>query len=113
MPRLLKVSFAPSPRPRMSTSEYPARYLDGILDLSVLDGFEPQLGAIPAFTLLQLACLGVLWFVKSSGVGILFPVFIAMLVPIRLLAARFFTTEHLAALDAEEEPEEEETHWAV
>jgi mannitol/fructose-specific phosphotransferase system IIA component (Ntr-type) len=68
---------------------------------------------IHAFTLLQLACLGVLWFVKSSGFGILFPVFIALLVPVRILAGRFFSTEHLAALDAEEEPEEEETHWAA
>jgi mannitol/fructose-specific phosphotransferase system IIA component (Ntr-type) len=67
---------------------------------------------IHAFTLIQLACLGVLWFVKSSGIGILFPVFIALLVPVRLLAGRFFTTKHMAALDAEEEPEEEETHWA-
>ncbi len=67
---------------------------------------------IHAFTLLQLACLGVLWFVKSSGIGILFPVFIALLVPVRLLAGRFFATEHLAALDAEEEPEEEQTDWA-
>lgn len=68
---------------------------------------------IHAFTVLQLTCLGVLWFVKSSALGILFPVFIAFLVPVRLLAGRFFSTEHLAALDAEEEPEEEETHWAA
>lgn len=65
-----------------------------------------------AFTLLQVACLGILWVVKSSSIGILFPVFIALLVPVRLLAGRYFTGEHLAALDAEEEPEEEETHWA-
>ena len=26
---------------------------------------------------------------------------------------RFFAADHLAALDAEEEPEEEETHWAA
>ena len=68
---------------------------------------------IHAFTLLQLSCLGVLWFVKSSGLGILFPVFIALLVPVRLLAGRLFSTEHLDALDAEEEPEEEATHWAA
>jgi len=67
---------------------------------------------IHAFTLLQLACLGTLWFVKTSGIGILFPVFIALLVPVRLLAGRLFAPEHLFALDAEEEPEEEETHWA-
>jgi len=65
-----------------------------------------------AFTLLQLAGLGVLWFVKSSGIGILFPVFIAALVPVRMLADKLFTAEHLAALDAEEDPEEEETDWA-
>ena len=68
---------------------------------------------IHAFTLLQFCCLSVLWFVKSSHLGILFPVFIGLLVPIRIAAERFFSSEHLAALDAEEEPEEEETHWAV
>ena len=66
-----------------------------------------------AFTLLQLVCLAVLWVVKSSALGILFPIFIALLVPVRLLANRFFKPEYLAALDAEEEPEEEETHWAA
>ena len=70
-------------------------------------------GALHKFTLLQVACLGILWMVKSSDMGILFPVFIALLVPVRLFAGRFFKAEHLAALDAEEEPEEEETHWAA
>ncbi len=68
---------------------------------------------IHKFTLLQVICLGILWFVKSSAIGILFPLFIALLVPVRLLAGRFFLPEHLAVLDAEEEPEEEETHWAA
>lgn len=68
---------------------------------------------IHLFTALQLACLSVLWVVKSSTIGILFPVFIALLVPVRQLAGRFFSAEHLAALDAEEEPEEESTHWAA
>jgi mannitol/fructose-specific phosphotransferase system IIA component (Ntr-type) len=68
---------------------------------------------IHAFTLLQVVCLVVLWFVKSSPkIGILFPVFIALLVPVRLLAGKLFEPKHLEALDAEEEPEEEETHWA-
>ena len=65
------------------------------------------LRTIHAFTFLQLACLGILWFVKSSEIGILFPIFIALLVPVRLLAGRYFAADHLAALDAEEEPEEE------
>jgi len=50
---------------------------------------------IHAFTLLQVVCLSVLWFVKSSLIGILFPVFIALLVPVRLLAGRFFTANSL------------------
>ena len=68
---------------------------------------------IHAFTALQVMCLAILWIVKSSVIGILFPIFIALLVPIRMLAAKYFSAEHLAALDADEEPEEEETHWSV
>jgi hypothetical protein len=68
---------------------------------------------IHLFTLLQLVSLAVLWIVKSSAIGIMFPIFIALLVPVRLLAGKFFQLEYLAALDAEEEPVEEETHWAV
>jgi hypothetical protein len=67
---------------------------------------------IHKFTLLQLVCLAVLWIVKTSVLGLLFPLFIAMLVPVRVVARRFFAPEHLAALDSEEEPDEEETHWA-
>ncbi len=66
---------------------------------------------IHKFTLLQAACLAVLWAVKGSFMGILFPLFIALLVPIRYLAGRFFAEKHLAALDAEEEPEEEASAW--
>ena len=66
---------------------------------------------IHKFTFLQLVCLAVLWLVKTSGLGLLFPLFIAGLVPVRFIAGRFFAPEHLAALDSEEEPEEEETHW--
>jgi mannitol/fructose-specific phosphotransferase system IIA component (Ntr-type) len=66
---------------------------------------------IHCFTLLQLVCLVVLWIVKVSTVGILFPLFIALLVPVRLAAGRFFLPQHLAALDAAEDPEEEATTW--
>lgn len=66
---------------------------------------------IHVFTFLQLACLAVLWFIQSSAIGILFPVFIALLVPVRLLANRLFNADHLIALDADEEPNEEETQW--
>ncbi len=66
------------------------------------------MGVIHLFTLLQLVCLAVLWAVKVSALGILFPLFIAVLVPVRLIANRFFKAEHLEALDSEEIPEEEE-----
>jgi hypothetical protein len=67
---------------------------------------------IHLFTVLQLVCLVVLWVVKGNGtIGILFPLFIAALVPVRLLMNRYFKEEHLQALDAEEIPEEEETQW--
>lgn len=66
---------------------------------------------VHAFTLLQLICLVVLWIVKVSVAGILFPLFIALLVPVRLVAGRYFAPQHLAALDADEDPEEEQMTW--
>ena len=58
---------------------------------------------ISAFTAVQLVALAALWILKSSKLGLLFPVLIALLVPLRSLLARFFRPEDLAALDAEHE----------
>lgn len=58
------------------------------------------------FTLIQVLCLVALWVLKASSLGILFPVLIALLVPLRLLMKRYFTGEELEALDAEDESEE-------
>ena len=63
---------------------------------------------IHRFTAIQLVCLCVLWLVKSSPIGILFPLFIGLLVPVRMLLSRSFEPEHLALLDAEKTPEEDE-----
>lgn len=66
------------------------------------------------YTLLQFVCLAVLCAInvsRSEVIRILFPIFIALLVPVRAIAARFFRQEDLAVLDAEEGPTEEETHW--
>lgn len=60
---------------------------------------------IHLYTLVQLLCLCILWLVKTSAAGILFPLFVALLVPVRFAAGYFFTPWQLAALDAEEEPE--------
>lgn len=65
-------------------------------------------GTVHKYTAIQLAGLVVLWVVKASALGILFPLFIGLLVPVRLALGRFFKPEHLALLDAEEEPEEAE-----
>ena len=87
------------------------------LKLWVMDGerypTNSYIRAIPnrtihLFTAVQLFCLSVLWFVKSSSLGILFPVFIALLVPVRLGLGKYFSPEHLALLDGEIQPEEEE-----
>jgi mannitol/fructose-specific phosphotransferase system IIA component (Ntr-type) len=63
---------------------------------------------VHTFTLIQFLALVLLWVVKASALGILFPLFIALLVPVRMSMARFFKQEHLALLDAEESPEDEE-----
>lgn len=57
---------------------------------------------IHGFTAVQVASLVVLWAVKESPAGILFPLFIALLVPLRALLARGFPPSYLEALDAEE-----------
>ena len=69
---------------------------------------------IHLFTLLQLICLIVLCVVNLSPfnpVKIMFPIFIAFLVPVRALLGRFIDKDHLAYLDADEEPDDEGLHW--
>ncbi|MBL8896902.1 MAG: HCO3- transporter [Planctomycetes bacterium] len=61
---------------------------------------------IHLYTIIQAVALAALWVLKASSIGILFPVLIALLVPLRLLLGRWFTAEELAALDAEEVAEE-------
>jgi len=58
---------------------------------------------IHLFTLIQLGCLVLLWVLKSSPLGILFPLLIASLVPLRMLLVRWFDTRHLDLLDEEED----------
>ena len=69
---------------------------------------------IHLFTLVQLVCLIVLCVINVSPyepIRILFPIFIALLVPIRAILGYFFDKDHLAYLDADEAPEEEDQHW--
>lgn len=65
-------------------------------------------GKVHKFTLVQVGCLIVLWVVKASVLGIAFPLFVALLVPMRMGLDRVFKAEHLALLDAEETPKDEQ-----
>jgi len=58
---------------------------------------------IHLFTLLQLGCLALLWVLKSSPLGILFPLLIALLVPLRMVLVHWFEPKHLGLLDEEEQ----------
>lgn len=72
------------------------------------------LRTIHLFTLVQFLCLVVLCIINVipyDWLRILFPVFIALLIPVRRLINRFFDEKHLAILDADEDPEEESSHW--
>lgn len=62
---------------------------------------------IHAFTAIQLGGLALLWAVKASAMALLFPLFIALLVPLRLVLNKFFSASHLEALDSEEEADDE------
>lgn len=65
---------------------------------------------IHIFTFLQVLMLGILYALKSiKAVAVIFPFFIAALVPIRWTFAKIFTPEELLALDGQEDEEEEET----
>lgn len=77
---------------------------------------QAPLMVIHKFTLLQLICLAVLCAVTLSpfeSLRLSFPLFIALLVPVRYLAGRVFHADHLEALDADATPQEEETHWSA
>jgi hypothetical protein len=61
-----------------------------------------------------LICLIGLCFINISPykpIRILFPIFIALLVPIRSVLGHVFDKEHLAYLDADEDPDGEGQHW--
>jgi len=65
---------------------------------------------IHRFTLIQLLCFVVLWVLKASKLGILFPLMIAALVPINFYIRRFFPPAYMEALVAEEGEEQEQSH---
>jgi hypothetical protein len=66
------------------------------------------LARVHLYTFLQLICLLTLWVVKTSIVGILFPLFIGLLIPVRFALEYLFTPLELLLLDGEVDPESEE-----
>jgi len=85
----------------MDSELYPQKHYSRITPMSV----------IHKFTLIQLVALIILWGLKVSPAGILFPLFIALLVPLRFMMKKLFKKEHLDLLDSEEESIDEENHW--
>ena len=65
-------------------------------------------GKIILFTLIQAGSLAVLYVVKSTPIGISFPLFIAVLPVIRHLTEKCIDKEFCEILDPEELPKEEE-----
>jgi hypothetical protein len=65
---------------------------------------------VHTFTLIQFGCFIILWILKASRFGILFPLMIAALVPIQMLISRFFDKDHVEVLVAENEEEGANTH---
>lgn len=69
--------------------------------------------SVHKFTAIQLACLILLWAIKSSPLGLLFPLFIALMAPLRIFIGKFFSPPFLEALDSAETPEDEEDRVAA
>jgi hypothetical protein len=65
---------------------------------------------IHRFTIVQLLCFIVLWALKASEFGILFPLMIAALVPINLLLNRYIPRRYMEVLISEESHENAEKH---
>ena len=47
-----------------------------------------DLGVLKKFTYMQIICLGIMWWVKGSPAAMLFPILIARLRPVRIVAGK-------------------------
>ena len=65
---------------------------------------------IHIFTLIQLICFIILWILKASKLGILFPLMIAALVPINVLMEKIFPPQYIKVLEAEEDTKADDKH---
>ncbi|KAL3284871.1 hypothetical protein HHI36_019008 [Cryptolaemus montrouzieri] len=60
------------------------------------------------FTGVQLACLVLLWVVKSTKAALAFPFFLVLMVPLRAQLTHFFSTRELRALDGDQPDADED-----
>jgi hypothetical protein len=64
------------------------------------------LSRVHGFTFVQVCCVAVIWGVRSTNLCLMFPILIAMLMPLRLLLSKFdgmFTKQQLQLLDVNDE----------
>jgi hypothetical protein len=64
------------------------------------------LSRVHGFTFVQVCCVAVIWGVRSTDLCLMFPILIAMLMPLRLLLSKFdgmFTKQQLQLLDVNDE----------
>jgi hypothetical protein len=61
---------------------------------------EQQPGVIFKYSGIQLGFFALLWYIKSTKIGIAFPIVVAGLVPIRIWLTKFFKSDDLKALDS-------------
>ena len=64
-----------------------------------------KLDVLKKFTIMQIVCLGIMWWVKGSPAAMLFPILIAALGPVRIVAGKagWFSQEELNLLDEQVE----------
>ena len=64
-----------------------------------------DLGVLKKFTYMQIICLGIMWWVKGSPAAMLFPILIAALGPVRIVAGKagWFSQDELNLLDEQVE----------
>ncbi|XP_048584752.1 sodium-driven chloride bicarbonate exchanger isoform X2 [Nematostella vectensis] len=58
-----------------------------------------QITRVHLFTLIQVICLALLWVIKSTAAGLVFPIMVALLVPVRKGLEKVFTKQELEVLD--------------
>jgi len=83
--------------------------ITGLIKDKSISPKEPWTNKVPTkiinlYTFIQVTCLGAMFWVKSSPIGVLFPVVIAMLAPLRFGLERsgIIKKEYIEILDSDD-----------